>query len=128
MDFGNRSRIDPNVTYRRHKSNQGGVPEDIFRRKRSYVWQRPHFRSEQRYDTFFPEWKPFENPALKGKTFGDKAWFGKKGVEYVAFIGLSGETSRTESSALESAVTAHWGMRVSTSTCPSATWRSRVTM
>ena len=89
--FGNRSRIDPNVTYRRHKSNQGGVPEDIFRRKRSYVWQRPHFRSEQRYDTFFPEWKPFENPALKGKTFGDKAWFGKKGVEYVAFIGLRGD-------------------------------------
>lgn len=89
--FGNGSRIDPEVTYRRHRANQGGVPKDIFLSKRDYVWNRPHFRSEQRYDTFFPEWKPFENPALRGKTFGDKAWFGKGGVEYVAFIGLRGD-------------------------------------
>ena len=86
--FGNRSRIDPDVTYRRHRNNRGGVPKDIFLHKRAYVWQRPHYRPEQRYDTFFPEWKPFENPTLVGKTFGDKAWFGKGGVEYVAFIGL----------------------------------------
>ena len=26
-----------------------------------------------------------------GKTFGEKAWFGKQGVEYVAFIGLRGD-------------------------------------
>ena len=89
--YGNGSRIDPDATYRRHQDNRGGVPKDIFLQKRDYVWQRPHFRSEQRYDTFFPEWKPFENPALAGKTFGDKAWFGKGGVEYVAFIGLRGD-------------------------------------
>lgn len=89
--YGNGSRIDPDVTFRRHQDNQGGVPKDIFLRKRAYVWQRPHFRPEQQYDAFSPEWKPFENPALKGKTFGDKAWFGKGGVEYVAFIGLRGD-------------------------------------
>ena len=89
--YGNGSRIDPDATYRRHKGNRGGVPKDIFLGKRDYVWQRPHFRQEQRYDTFFPEWKPFENPALAGKTFGDKAWFGKGGVEYIAFIGLRGD-------------------------------------
>ncbi len=89
--YGNGSRIDPEATYRRHKGNQGGVPRDIFLHKRAYAWRRPHFRPEQRYDTFFPEWKPFENPALDGKTFGDKAWFGKGGVEYVAFIGLRGD-------------------------------------
>ena len=89
--FGNGSRIDSEVTYRRHKANQGGVPKEILLRKRAYVWQRPHFRPEQHYDTYFPEWKPFENPALEGKTFGDKAWFGKGGVEYVAFIGLRGD-------------------------------------
>ena len=45
----------------------------------------------QRYVDFCQEWRPFENEVLKGKTFGDKAWFGKGGVEYVAFIGLRGD-------------------------------------
>ena len=89
--YGNASRLDPEATFRRHRENQGGVPKHIFLRKRAYVWNRPHFRPEQRYVHFFPEWKPFENSALKGKTFGDKAWFGKRGVEYVAFIGLRGD-------------------------------------
>ena len=89
--YGNGSRIDPDTTFRRHLKSQGGVPKDIFLRKRGYAWSRPHFRPEQRYEHFFPEWKPFENLALKGKTFGDKAWFGKGGVEYVAFIGLRGD-------------------------------------
>ena len=89
--YGNASRLDPDATFRRHQGNQGGVPKHIFLRKRAYVWSRPHFRPEQRYAHFFPEWKPFENSALKGKTFGDKAWFGKRGVEYVAFIGLRGD-------------------------------------
>ena len=89
--YGNTSRIDAEATFRRHKRNHGGVPKDIFLRKRAYCWNRPHFRPEQRYEHFFPEWKPFENAALKGKTFGDRAWFGKDGVEYVAFIGLRGD-------------------------------------
>ena len=89
--YGNGSRIDPDAAYRRHQKNQGGVPEDIFLRKRAYAWSRPHVRPEQRYQDFYPEWQPFENEALKGKTFGDKAWFGKRGVEYVAFIGLRGD-------------------------------------
>lgn len=86
--YGNASRIDTEVNFRRHRQNQGGVPKDIYLRKRAYCWSRPYFRPEQRYEHFFPEWKPFENSALKGKTFGEKAWFGKKGVEYVSFIGL----------------------------------------
>ena len=89
--YGNGSRIDVEASFRRHKQNQGGVPKDIFLGKRAYCWNRPHCRPKQRYEHFFPEWKPFENAALKGKTFGDKAWFGKKGVEYVAFIGLRGD-------------------------------------
>jgi len=89
--YGNESRIDPGAAFRRHQENQGGVPKDIFLSKRAYAWRRPHFRPEQRYEHFFPEWKPFENSALKGKTFGDKARFGKGGVEYVAFVGLRGD-------------------------------------
>ena len=89
--FGNNSRIDPDATYRRHRRNQGGVPKDIFLEKREFVWNQPHVRPEQRYSDFYEHWQPFENEALKGKTFGDKAWFGKRGVEYVAFIGLRGD-------------------------------------
>ena len=86
--YGDKSRIDPDIAFRRHKSNQGGVPRKIFLKKRDYVWRRPHFRPEQRYDEYCPDWSLFENAALKGKTFGDKARFRKGGVEYVAMIGL----------------------------------------
>ena len=89
--YWNGSRIDPDAAHRRHRRNQGEVPKDIYLKKRAYAWSRPHFRPEQRYDAFYPDWQPFENEALKGKTFGDKAWFGKGGVEYVAFIGLRGD-------------------------------------
>ncbi len=89
--YGNGSRMDPDAAFRRHQQNQGGVPKDIFLRKRAYVWSRPHVRPEQHYRDFCPEWQPFENEALKGKTFGDKAWFGKRGIEYVTFIGLRGD-------------------------------------
>ena len=89
--FGNSSRMDPDAAYLRHKQNQGGVPKKIFLRKRKFVWSRPHFRPEQRYQEFCPDWKPFKNESLVGKTFGEKAWFGKQGVEYVAFIGLRGD-------------------------------------
>ena len=88
---GNGSRIDPEATFRRHQENQGGVPKEILVRKRAYVWNRPHMRAEQRYEDFWEGWKPFDNEALMGKTFGDKAWFGRGGVEYVALIGLRGD-------------------------------------
>ena len=86
--YGEKSRINLDIAHERHKSNRGGVPREIFQRKRDYVWKRPHFRPEQRYDEYFPGWKPFRNTALEGKTFGDKAKFGRDGVEYVAMIGL----------------------------------------
>ena len=86
--YGDEPRMDHDAAYRRHLENQGGVPRDIFLWKRDFVWKRPHFRPEQRYEDFYPGWQPFANPALKDKTLGDKAWFGKGGVEYVAFIGL----------------------------------------
>ncbi len=86
--YGDRSRMDEDVAFRRHGRSGGGVPRDIFVRKRTFVWNRPHFRPEQRFDAYCPDWKPFENAALAGRTFGGKAAFGKGGVEYVAMIGL----------------------------------------
>ncbi len=89
--YGNESRIDPDILYQRHRRNQGEVPEDIFRRKRAYNLARPHVRPEQCYADFSQAWQPFDNSALKGKAYGEKAWFGKGGMEYVAFVGLRGD-------------------------------------
>jgi len=86
--FGDRSRIDPEVAYQRHLRNRGGVPMQIFRRKRAFVWNRPHFRPAQRFDAFWPDWEPFNNPALQERSFGGKVSFGESDVEYVAMIGL----------------------------------------
>lgn len=92
--YGNESRIDPEIAFHRHRENHGQVPRDIFLRKKNYVWNRPHVRPEQRYEDFCPDWKPFENGVLKGRMFGDRARFGKGGVEYVAFVGLRGDEPR----------------------------------
>ena len=89
--YGNGSRIDPDVMYRRHRRNHGAVPKEILLRKRHYALTRPHTRPEQRYDDFSQTWRLFNNPTLKGKAYGDKAWFGEGGVEYVAFVGLRGD-------------------------------------
>ena len=89
--YGDGPRIDPETAFRRHLENQGGVPKDIYLQKRSYVWRRPHSRPKQQYGDFCPDWHPFVNKVLTGKTFGDKAWFGRGGVEYVALIGLRGD-------------------------------------
>ena len=58
---------------------------------RAYALARPHVRPEQCYANFSRAWQPFENLALKGKAYGEKACFGEGGVEYVAFVGLRGD-------------------------------------
>ena len=89
--YGVRSRMDLNTMYRRHLRSQGAVPKEIFVRKKAYAVSRPHFRPKQRYSDFSSVWRPFENPTLQGRIFGDQASFGKGGVEYVAFVGLRGD-------------------------------------
>lgn len=89
--YGSESRIDPDTLHQRHLRSQGAVPKNIFLRKRAYVLARPHMRPEQRYADFSSVWKAFENPTLKGKAYGEKAWFGRGGMEYVALVGLRGD-------------------------------------
>ncbi|MDE2760433.1 MAG: hypothetical protein OXH90_09085 [Paracoccaceae bacterium] len=86
--YGTNSRMDADESYQRHCKNQGSVPKDIFLRKRNYAWQRSHIRPEQAYRDFCSEYVPFKNPILGRKTYGNKAFFSREGVEYVAFIGL----------------------------------------
>ena len=85
--YGNGSRVDMDVMYRRHLRNQGAVPKEIFQQKRTYALTRPHTRPEQLYSDF-STWRQFDKTALKGRVYGDKAWFGAGGAEYVAFVGL----------------------------------------
>ena len=85
------SRIDLDALYRRHRSNGGAVPRDIFLRKKEYVLSQPPRRPRQRFSDFSVAAKRFTNPALADKVFGDIAWFGPGGIEYVAFIGLRGD-------------------------------------
>ena len=93
---GKSSRIGADTLYRRHLRNRGSVPRDVLLRKRSYALARPHYRPEQRYGDFSPVWQLFESPGQRG-VFGDKAYFGPDGVEYLAFVGLRGdETARVK--------------------------------
>ena len=89
--YGASSRVDDDTMYRRHLRKRGGVPKDIFLEKRAYGRARPHFRPAQRFADFCQNWRAFENPSLAGRALGDKAVFGKGGVEYVAMVGLRGD-------------------------------------
>lgn len=86
--YGNFSRIDLNAMYRRHLRHRGGVPKEIFAKKKAFVLSRPHFRPEQQYRDFSPAWQPFENAAVMDKVYGKQALLGKDGAEYIAFVGL----------------------------------------
>ena len=87
----NESRVDLDALYRRHRSNRGAVPREIFLRKKEYVLSQPPRRPEQRYSDFSAVAGRFTNPILADKVFGESAWFGPGGIEYVAFIGLRGD-------------------------------------
>ena len=85
------SKVDADVMYERHVRSGGGVPKEILLRKRKFVLAQPTGRPKQYYREFSAPAQPFENPWLARKVFGRKAWFGKGGIEYVAFIGLRGD-------------------------------------
>ncbi len=89
--YGNGSRIDTDELYERHLKNAGGVPKDIFLKKKSFLINMPVTRPSQRWADFSSAWKPFASPYLEktGRVLGDEAQFGgRKGVEYLSFVGL----------------------------------------
>ena len=85
------SLVDADRMHESHIRAGGGVPKEILLRKREFVLRRPTGRPKQRYRDFSGSAGPFENRHLKDKIFGRKAWFGKGGIEYIAFIGLRGD-------------------------------------
>ena len=85
------SLVDRNLLYKRHIQSGGSVPKDILLAKKRFVLCQPTSRPKQNYQDFSIPAEIFENKALKGKVFGQKAWFGDGGIEYVAFIGLRGD-------------------------------------
>ena len=86
-----KSQVDHDRMYARHRRSGGGVPKEILIDKRRFVLSRRTDRPEQIFHDFSAPAGPFENAALAGKVFGRKAWFGDGGIEYVAFIGLRGD-------------------------------------
>ena len=85
------SQVDVDQMYARHRRSGGGVPREILIEKRTFVLDCPTSRPKQLFRDFSAPAIVFENPALAGKVFGKKAWFGDGGIEYVAFIGLRGD-------------------------------------
>ena len=85
------SQVNAEQMYRQHLKSGGGVPQDILLAKRDFVLNQPTNRPKQAYRDFSPAAASFVNPAHQGKIFGQKAWFGEDGIEYVAFIGLRGD-------------------------------------
>ena len=85
------SQVSTEQMYRQHLKNGGGVPKEILLAKRDFMLSQPTNRPKQTFEDFSPAAKPFDNPTLKEKIFGQKAWFGEEGIEYVAFIGLRGD-------------------------------------
>ncbi|MGI9250550.1 MAG: hypothetical protein ACR2PR_05075 [Pseudohongiellaceae bacterium] len=84
---GDSSRITSDDAFASHQKHHGQVPREIFLRKKSYVHSRPLFRPEQ-YFKDFSCFTDIDNPVLEGKQYGNNAFFGRGGVEYIAFIGL----------------------------------------
>lgn len=82
------SMVDTDQMHERHTRNAGGVPKEVLLDKKQFALSRPANRPKQNYKDFSASADAFENTALKGKVFGQKAWFGNGGIEYVAFIGL----------------------------------------
>lgn len=85
------SKVDTEQLHKRHVRNGGGTPREILLSKKRFLLNRTANRPKQAYADFSPPAAPFSNPALAGKVFGQKAWFGDNGIEYVAFIGLRGD-------------------------------------
>ena len=86
--YGNGSRMDDNEMYARHQRKQGQVPQKVFLKKKAYVRSCKVFRPEQFYVSFSRAARAIENTHLAGKQFGNEAFFGDDGVEYVTFVGL----------------------------------------
>ncbi len=86
--FGNGSRLEDDDIYARHLRNRGSVPRSILLEKKKFVRERPVYRPSQSYTDFSVAVQTFQNPCLHGKTLGTSTFFGKDGVEYLAFVGL----------------------------------------
>ncbi len=85
------SKVDTGQMHKLHIRNGGGIPEEILLTKKRFVLDRAPNRSKQTYRDFSAPAASFDNGTLKEKIFGQKAWFGEGGIEYVAFIGLRGD-------------------------------------
>ena len=85
------SKVDTEQLHKLHIRNGGGIPKEILLSKKHFVLSQTANRPKQAYQDFSSPSAPFDNETLKGKVFGQKAWFGADGIEYAGYIGLRGD-------------------------------------
>jgi len=82
------SRLHDRNLYRQHQRNRGGVPSEIYLKKKEFARSRSIVRPAQRFTDFSSAAKPFSNEIVEENCFGGSAYFGPDGVEYLSFIGI----------------------------------------
>jgi len=75
--FGNKSRIDKDILYKKHQRMGGKVPYPIYQNKKEYCLTRPLVRPEQNF-------QDFTKVDLKNK----EIYIHKKNIEFCSFIGF----------------------------------------
>jgi len=75
--YGNKSRIDKELKYQKHKKNGGNVPFDIYFDKKAYCYSRPLFRDEQNFQDY-----------TNVKIDTSNIYLNDREVEYCSFIGF----------------------------------------
>ena len=92
--FYKSSKIDDEEYYEGHLRNRGGVPKEIFLRKKAFVRSRPVCRPAQSFADYSSAYRPFRSPYLAEKRYGGKVRLGKGKAEYLSFIGLRADEPR----------------------------------
>ena len=86
--FGKGSRLEDDELYERHLRNGGGVPREIFLKKKQFARERPVCRPAQLYADSSSPARAFQSPYLDENVIGESVVFGEDGVEYLSFVGL----------------------------------------
>ena len=88
------SLVDPDIAYRRYRTNGGTSPRRIFEAKRAYALSMPCHRPTQRISDFSDIFRPHENDEVSAHVYGGRADIDRQSL-YISLIGLrSDETPR----------------------------------
>ncbi len=86
---GNEPKMTDDYVLKRHKKNNGSVPDDILLAKRKMARAMPHVRIKHLFLDYTRAALKMNNPSLKAYCLGGKAQlYGKDSLPYVSFLGI----------------------------------------